>query len=110
LSAHLVSTSHIHALVAAGVWKGRRGESPLPTLRRCSQPDLSYRAPEGCQLVAETAGGVGAMLWAENRLSVDYKCGEDEWEPAYVFEQLPGEVDPLMVLKAINCYSEGVWR
>lgn len=104
MSAHLVSKAHIDALVTAGLWKGRRGESPLPAMRWVFPAGSELPGAEGCQLVDVTAGGVGAMLWAENRLSVNYKYGEDEWEPAYVFEQLPGTVDPLVVLKAINCY------
>ena len=57
------------------------------------------------ELTPETAGRVGAMLVAENRRSVDHRYDETETEDPYVFTELPGRPDPVIVLKAIACYE-----
>ncbi len=56
-------------------------------------------------LTKETAGRVGAMLLAQNRYSLDYRYCEEGVEEPYLFNELPGKVNPLTVLKAIAGYE-----
>src|SRR5262249_54372168 len=56
------------------------------------------------ELTRQTVGRVGAMLLAENRRSVDHRYNEQEWEQPYLFTELPGRPDPVVVLKPVACY------
>lgn len=52
------------------------------------------------------ADQVGAMLWAENRRSVDYRYEESELEPLYLSRHVAGfRPTPVEVLKACDCYE-----
>ncbi|GHJ45862.1 hypothetical protein Cs7R123_32040 [Catellatospora sp. TT07R-123] len=57
------------------------------------------------ELTAATAGQVGAMLLATNRDSVNHRYDETEIEPPYLFTRVPGDPDPVVVLKAVDCYE-----
>jgi len=120
MSAYVVDKTHVDVLVTAGL-SGPRSYGPLswmwPALTPEDERD-AYQAgepwgPRAIELAQErrreltddTAGRVGAMLWAENRRSVNHRYAEDEWEEPYTFRRLPGQVDPVLVLKAINCYE-----
>ena len=103
MSAFLVDVEHIDALLTAGLVYGR-DRSPLTwyyPMPEGDQPeDLAALAH---QLTPASAGRVGAMLLAENVRSVNHAHGRDQWEPPYLFQELPGQPDPVVVLKAISC-------
>ncbi|WP_410570623.1 hypothetical protein [Amycolatopsis sp. cmx-4-61] len=102
-SAFLVDADHIDALLTAGLayardlgaltWYYPTPDGPAPD-------DLSDLAR---QLTPSTAGRVGAMLLAENMRSVNHTRGSEGWEPPYLYRELPGDPDPVVVLKAISC-------
>lgn len=125
MSAFVVGKAHIDGLIVGGLKLVQPG-SPL----RWFWPQLgledeaaAYRrgdpwGPEAIrlyserrrELTTETAGRVGAMLWAENRRSVDHRYDEEEIEPVYEApnsRQLArvGAVDPLVILRALSCYE-----
>jgi hypothetical protein len=103
MPAFLVPTDHIDALLTAGLVYGRE-HGPLTwyyPMPEGDQPDDLTALTQ--QLTPATAGRVGAMLLAENVRSVNYADHRDEWEPPYLFRELPGHPDPVMVLKAISC-------
>lgn len=120
MSAFVVDKTHIDVLVFAGL-SGPRHYGPLrwqwPALTEEDERDAyeagqpwGPRAIELAQerdrrLTDETAGRVGAMLWAENVRSVNHRYAEDEWEEVYEYRGLMGQVDPIIVLNAINCYE-----
>lgn len=97
MSAFVVSKEHIDALVTAGLEFGR----PYGPMRwYWGNPARSN------ELRAETAGQVGAMLWAENQRSVNFRYTEDEIEEPYQFERMPGTpIPPVIVLKALQCFE-----
>lgn len=116
MSAFVVDKTHLDALLTAGlVWNP--GSSKLRWL--IGETELTdYREGEPWgetaiksferrvrELTDETAGHVGAMLWAENRRSVNHRYAEDEWEAPYVFEHLGINIDPLVVLDGLSCYE-----
>lgn len=121
MSAFIVSKTHIDALVTAGIVMARGACGPMrwywPALTDDDRKDAYERGePWGRRAVElmterqhelrqETAGRVGAMLWAENRRSVNHRYDEDEWEQPYEFSHLPGTPDPVIVLDAIACYE-----
>lgn len=111
MSAWLVSEEHIDLLVTAGLVKDYdRG------LTWSTSPDRF--APR--ELTQDIATVVGGMLWAENYASVeklypDVREGgqvpgqSDEFEAehtlTYTFTPIPGDIDWLVVLKAVSCYE-----
>ena len=120
MSAYVVDAEHITALVVAGLvaddlsWLERDLEPEL------AEPGVSFtmaqveRAQELRRtLEPESADRVGAMLWAQNVTSVNYRYSEDELEDFY---QAPADLlwrvqaararlDPARVLGAIGCYE-----
>jgi hypothetical protein len=116
MSAFVVSAVHIDAMLTAGLrLDPPHGARPLtwfwPQIDAASDPgswtseELLRQARERRrELTEQTAGPVGAMLRAENRRSVDHRYDEQEWEQPYLFTELPGRPDPVVVLKAIACY------
>lgn len=111
----MVDTVHIDALLTAGLRLPRGGQGPLtwfwPALDAAtdrgswtSNQLLEQARQRRRQLTDHTCGRVGAMLLAENRRSVDHRYDEQDWEPPYLFTALPGNPDPVVVLKAIDCY------
>jgi hypothetical protein len=118
MSAYIVSKTHIDALLTAGLHQRWCTYGPLRWFDSeeiddgCFQvgepwgPD-SHRWLEAHrrELTDATAGFVGAMLWAENRRSVNHRYAEEEWEEPYVFERLRGIPNPVDVLKALDGYE-----
>jgi hypothetical protein len=116
VSAFVVSTVHIDAMLTAGLrLEQPYGRDPLvwfwPAIDAASDrgswtsEELQHQARQRRrELTHASAGRVGAMLLAENRRSVDHRYDEQEWEEPYLFHALPGVPDPVIVLKAIACY------
>jgi hypothetical protein len=120
MSAFVVDTTHIDALLTAGLWS-RGGAGPLawferefsPTERAgIHEPGLPWGpdAQEICagvrrELTVATAGRIGAMLLAENMRSVNHRYDENEWEQPYEFHRLPGGPAPVTALHALRCYE-----
>ena len=104
MSAFIVDRGHIRFLIDAGL--------RLPA-RLYEDNTLSWRDRE---LTRETASAVGLMLWEECRRSVAYRyhdepdadlpgpC-EDGPRFGYVHTPCTKKIDPVEVLKAIDCYS-----
>lgn len=116
MSAFMVSTVHIDAMLTAGLVLGPAYGTPLSWY----WPDLDATTDRGSwtseqlrqeavqrrrELTLATAGRVGAMLLAENRRSVDHRYAEEELEEPYLYSRVPGRPDPVVVLKAIACYE-----
>lgn len=135
MSAFMVSTDHIDALLTAGM-SGVRRYGPLRWMVPAPVNEHAYQAgepwgPEASQeyeqrrreLTEETAGQVGAMLLAENRRSVDHRYAEEEIEEPYLYHRYPRNVSraelraqheagtlprplaPVDILKMIECYE-----
>lgn len=118
MSAYIVGKTHIDAMLTAGLHSPWSGYGPLRWFD-AEEPDgdcfaegepwgpgsIRWTNEHRQELTRETAGRVGAMLWAENRRSVNHRYAEDEWEEPYEFHPLAGPPDPLVVLKAISCYE-----
>lgn len=106
MSAFLVCKTHIDALLTAGL-RLDPSHGPLRWWYPAIDPnrDISGQNPGRYELTRETAGQVGAMLMAENQRSVNHRYDEDDWEPPYLFSELHGSPDPVVVLKAIGCYE-----
>jgi len=116
MSAFVVAGVHIDAMLTAALRLAPpHGVRPLrwfwPAIDAVSDSgswtsdELLRQAPERRRELSDVnAGRVGAMLLAENRRSVDHRYDEQEWEEPYLFTELPGRPDPVVVLKAIACY------
>jgi hypothetical protein len=116
VSAYEVSDVHIDAMLTAGLrLSAASGDDPLtwfwPAIDADSDrgswtsAELQRQAAQRRRaLTPATAGRVGAILLAENRRSVDHRYDEQVWEEPYLFTDLPGDPDPVIILKAINCY------
>lgn len=118
MSAWIVPKAHIDYMVSAGWALGRRNRSTLRWFD--SEPDTRTYSP-GIAITVDsvtwanqhrreldllTAGQTGAMLWAENRRSVNHRYAEDELEEVYEFRQVDtSDLDPVRVLRAISCYE-----
>jgi hypothetical protein len=118
MSAFVVAKAHIDALITAGLHQPWMNYGPLrwfdsedfePGCFQEGEPwgPETHRWLESHrrELTGATAGQVGAMLWAENRRSVNHRYAEDEWEAPYVFDRLPGSPAPVDTLKAIDGYE-----
>jgi hypothetical protein len=105
MSAFMVSTVHIDALITAGLEDPAAG--PLRWFFPALDRTKGYLEHEGSrrELTYESAGRVGAMLLAENVRSVNHRYSEDELEEPYLFTRLAGTADPVQVLKAVDCYE-----
>ena len=127
MSAFEVSKATIDALVLTGLSLGDRSSPMTWHVRDLTDEEkLEAYAPgapwgpkavelsQGLrrQLTIETASSVGAMLWAENRRSVNHRYNEDEWEEPYLFDLNPGwvrsvrgRVDPSLAIGPMHCYE-----
>jgi hypothetical protein len=120
MSAFMQPATHIDALLTAAL-RLRKNGAPLcwywPNLDDEAR-SLTYQAGEPWGpgaielandrrrvLTRQSAGRVGAMLLAQNRYSVDFRYAEEEAEEPYLFNELPGKIDPLIVLKALAGYE-----
>ena len=122
MSAWMVSSTHIDVLLTAGLaWHPLESRRPMRWLSRSLTPEeveASHEAGEPWgpgavaifgelrrELTEESAGWVGAMLLARNRASVDHRYAESELEQPYEYRRLGGHVDPVVVLKAVDCFE-----
>lgn len=121
MSAFVVSEATIHGLVVGGLKLARysplRWQLPIPAEERAGGyqvgtwigPDAIALAEKyGRDLTEDTAGRVGAMLWAENVRSVNHRYAEEDLEPIY--PGLPAgwrsaRIDPARLLSVIGCYE-----
>lgn len=79
MSAWIVSSAHIDALVQGGI---------------------QFRlVPSG-----QDRHAVGAMLWQVNHDSVNYRYDETDQTPSYRFGAAEFLLEPWALLKAVNCY------
>lgn len=88
MSAWIVTRAHIDVLVLAGVQFG------VPY-------DLNRRGAVGPAVLA----AAGADLWAENHRSVNYRYREDSKPPAYPAPTAEVILDPVAVVKAVDCFA-----
>jgi hypothetical protein len=82
MSAFIVDNAHIDVLVNA---IAQYGVTPNNARR------VDYRA-------------LGQLLWDENILSVDHRYRESNPQDRYILHTTEGNLDPLAVLKAVDCY------
>ena len=115
MSAFEVSAVHIDALVSAAL-RGTRhghltwyhGEIPhtAPGEMLPGGDDyLTALASTRREVIRDNAETWGAALLAENRRSVNHRYDESEWEAAYSFTEIRGDLDPVAILAAIDCYE-----
>ncbi len=130
MSAWIVSKEHIDALVQAA----RANRSPQYP-GDCCDSGMTYYWPEATERLTsrqlmghdetpfdydeyiqdrqachhdvrqDSADRLGQMLWGENHRSVNARYLEDDIEPLYTYSALPGNVEPVTVLKAVACYE-----
>lgn len=117
MSAFIVSKRHIDAMVTAGL----RVVSGTCGVLRWMEPapvnEAAYQRGEPWgpaaieeankrrrELTDQTAGRVGAMLMAENAASVNHRYDEEDPEEPYVFARYVKPIEPVAILKAIDCY------
>lgn len=79
MSAWIVSKGHIDAIVQLAIVEQQIGPSE--------------------------ANAVGAMLWAENHASVNYRYNEDTPVPDYAFRGVEAPLDDWIMLKQLECYD-----
>lgn len=96
MSAYVVNTEHIDALITAGLHYAHPYGPIRWNFTNPGRPD---------ELQPETATATGAMLLAENVRSVDYRYQENGATPAYTFRRLQGHPAPVVVLKLIDAYE-----
>ncbi|WP_050514484.1 hypothetical protein [Streptomyces rimosus] len=115
-----VGKTHIDLLVNAGLQFVHPGDSLRWLVRELTDEEKQGVFQEGApwgdgaintygnlfrELTDKSAGYVGAMLWAENRRSVNHRYAEKEWEQPYVYRRLHMSFDPVAVLSALSCYE-----
>jgi hypothetical protein len=114
MSAFMVGSLHIDALLSAGMHRAYTRYGPLSwfTVDPDTRPDFDtyeegsrWREAHRRQLTRHTANDVGAVLLDENQDSVNYRYNDDELEEIYQFKDVPGYPDPRVVLQAIKCYE-----
>ena len=115
MSAFEVSGTHIDALVSAALQRiggsalsWHHGEIPATLPGEMLPGAEDYLA--ACQRTRrevnfENAETWGATLLAENRASVNHRYHEDEFEAPYTFTMIQGRLNPVAILKALNCYE-----
>lgn len=106
MSAYLVHTDTIDYLVAAA---GKFGASfYLPALLE-DAAEIAARSMQFSSNNVRWDGrsdyqSIGAVLLAQNVLSVNYRYDETTPIPEYVYRSIPySEIDPVLVLKSIAC-------
>lgn len=113
MSAFIVSPAHIDALIQAGLRAGAPARGGF-TLQWRIGDDPEYHGDYTAYCVAvqqqtreltrATADRVGAMLWNENKASVDHRYQEANEREVYDFT--PSRVtDPVTILKSLACYE-----
>lgn len=114
MSAYMVSRETIDVLITAGLYgfaTGDRHEQHGMSWYSVDPITLRGFAINGLgeihrRLDSSTADQVGAMLWHENQLSVNFRYREDDIEPVYTFCHHPGfRPTPVEALAALSCYD-----
>jgi len=111
MSAWIVTTRHIDALVHAATRSGRHGRGPLHFTYAPNAPEECERITVVCTDTNET----GRMLLGENITSVSFRYPNDTLDElpgqqrnttvdAYRYHD-PGVFSPVVILKAIDCYE-----
>ena len=116
-----MSKPHIDYLVTAGLQLARDGtlrwavpEEPKPTDYQRGAPwgptSIQSYQERMRHLTSETADRVGAMLWVENHRSIEFRYDEEPvigLEEPYTYPVTAGlrPVEPVVVLKALDCYE-----
>jgi hypothetical protein len=111
MSAWVVSTHHINALLHAGLYLSNQQCQGSKLVWRCGDEEettiangLRYVLGDTYrELTYDNASLVGAILLAQNIRSVNHRYNEDDLEPIYEYRQPPGRPDPLITLKLICC-------
>ena len=119
MSAFILGKEHIDYLVEAGLFVN--GHGGLTWLAPGEDLETDYQAGDWCgptamqsykarhrELRMETADHVGQMLIRENHLSVNFRYDERPTvtlEDPYRFNMRLRPIDPVQVLKALNCYE-----
>ncbi len=105
MSAYVLPKVHIDALLTAALQWGTQHNPGGFGYRRPRTTLMQY-------LTRDNADDVGRMLWEANWQATEGTDGRwlgDERDtadmPPYTFEELPGDADPLVVLKAVSCYD-----
>jgi hypothetical protein len=88
VSAWIVARAHIDVLILAGVQFG-----------------VAYEPGASDPIVPAELAIAGADLWAENHRSVNCRYGEDSEPPAYPAPTAEVVLDPVAVVKAIDCFA-----
>lgn len=110
MSAYVVGKPHLDYILTYGLV--RTGKHPLTWLApsegagtqpRMSREDLLKRKR---QLTPDTMDAVGHMLLEQNIRSVNIRYGcRDQAEAMYAFEPTNRPLDPVQLLKALQCYE-----
>lgn len=88
MSAWIVTRAHIDVMVLAGVQFG-----------------VPYGPHQSAPIGPAVLAAAGADLWAENHRSVNCRYGEDTEPPAYPAPTAEVILDPVAVVKAIDCLA-----
>lgn len=109
MSAFVVSKQHLDAMITAALdVTPLRGGSPVswfyPTINR-AEDNLGTLQTKRRVARYEDRERIGAMLWAENVRSVNYRYEEEEWEEVYQYTRFTLPLPAVAVLKLIDCYE-----
>jgi hypothetical protein len=121
MSAFMVGKAHIDALVTAALATSQEG--PLRWFTRPLTEEEAVLAhqvgapwglegPEIARMLSRSAtrdeaDRIGQLLMRENRLSLNHRYNESEVEDIYAYTRSarPRAIDPVVILKAIDCYE-----
>lgn len=121
MSAFIVGKLHIDYLITAGLsWRSYgplAWEAQGPEVEGTHERGSAW-GPEAVavhkarrrELTPDTADGVGMMLLCQNHRSVEFRYDgrhgiEAEPEAMHEFTPYSGQIDPVQVLKALDCYE-----
>lgn len=109
MSAFVVGTPHIDYLLTAGMSRQILRLHGHKLRWFATEPprdaEIGWVEENRRELTPATAGQVGAMLLAENQRSVNHRYAEEWIEEPYLWREVQGPFDPVVVLKAIECYA-----
>ena len=115
MSAWVVTKRHIDSMIRAGLtprrdalawYTGQREDEDYQPGEPWGPTQVENAVKRRRELTDETADHVGAMLWNENRRSVDHRYDEATDREVYRYrhsDRLPS--DPVVLLKALDCYE-----
>ena len=113
MSAFIVSKAHIDTMVQAGLrdryglawYVGEREADDYEAGEPWGPTQVEHATQRRRELTRETANRVGAMLWNENKRSVDHRYNEAADREVYVYKHSDERsITPVVILKAIDCY------